>query len=509
MQRSFIFRICLFLSITILVMCSSLVYSQQKTRVHIEQADMLRFEKKDGVNYQRLIGNVKLRQDSTLFFCDSAFLNNDDNNMEAFGRVYINYSDSVDLYGDYLFYNGNSRIAEMDGNVKLVDNQVTLTTDHLIYDRNSRVARYNTGGTIEDEENVLTSIKGHYYTDYDEFFFKDSVVLVNPDYVLKSDTLRYNTLTEIAYIFGPTNITGEQDSIYSENGWYDTKNGVARLVDEAFIQHQEQSLEADTIYYDQRQEYGEAHSNITLTDTVQDVVVTGEWSVFDRYKGESFITDSAVAIFIDVTDSLFLHSDTIKVLNDTLDRANQILAFNRVKFFRKDLQGSCDSLVYNINDSIIYLYDDPVLWSEGNQLTADSILIYVSHNHVDSLILFNSAFIISNDTLEFFNQIKGRTMTAYFIKNELKKIRVFGNAETLYFVREEDGTMIGINKSLSSFMNILLSDSKILSIGYLSQPDAVLHPEQEISDEEKRLNGFYWMDDRRPEKKEDIFLKQK
>jgi hypothetical protein len=242
-----------------------------------------------------------------------------------------------------------------------------------------------------------------------------------------------------------------------------------------------------------------------MKDTVQDVIVTGEYSIFDRGNGESFVTDSAVAIFIDVRDSLFLHSDTIKVINDTLDSADKILAFNNMKFFRKDLQGSCDSMVYRVKDSVILLYKEPVLWSEDNQLTADSIFIYVSHNRVDSLTLFNSAFIISLDTLESYNQIKGRTMTAYFYDNELKKIRVFGNAQTLYFVREDDGKMIGINSSLSSFMNILIHEGRINTILYEEKPDAELIPQEEIGLDMRKLDGFIWREERRPGSKEEIF----
>ena len=480
-------------------------FSQNKTKVFIDNADVLRFEQKGNKEIQRLIGNVRLRQDSTLFFCDSAILENTSNNMQAFGNVHINYTDSLDIYGDFLDYTGNTRIAELDGNVLLVDDKATLRTDHLIYDRNNKQATYNTGGEIEDEENVLTSWIGHYYTADKEFFFKDTVVLVNPDYVLRSDTLKYNSDTEIAYIFGPTNITSEEDSIYCEFGWYDTKQNRSKLVKNAFVQKKEQSIEADTIFYNREIDYGRALGNIKLTDTVQDVVVEGNSGEFDRKKGESYVTERAVAIFIDEQDSLFLHADTIKVLNDSLDRAEKLLAYNRMKFFRDDFQGACDSMIYSVPDSTIYMYTDPVLWSDENQLTSDSIHIFVSHNSIDSLRLYSSAFIISKDTVAGYNQIKGREMTGYFRDNDLWRIRVSGNAETLYYVREEDGALIGVNKSVSSYMKIQLQDNDIKQITYLEKPDANLVPDIKSLGGELKLEGFIWIEERRPKTKQEIF----
>jgi lipopolysaccharide export system protein LptA len=484
---------------------SQVTNAQKKTRIHIEDADFLRFDKRGGRDVQKLIGDVRVRQDSTLFFCDSAFLDNSRNNLQAFGNVHIIYNDSVDVYGDYLDYNGNTKVAELEGNVKLVDDSTTLVTDYLIYNRISRLAFYNAGGTIYDRENTLSSIIGTYNTSDKNFYFRDSVVLVNPDYILHSDTLQYNTISEVVYIFGPTDIVGEKDSIYSEYGWYDTKKNRVSLKKNAFVRHLEQSLRADSIYFDQEVEQGYAWSNVIMDDTVQDVMVLGEYAYFNDSTGISFITDSARAVFIDREDSLFMHADTIKVLSDSLDRADKILAYYKMKFFRKDLQGACDSLVYLVRDSVINLYKDPVLWTDENQLTADSISIYISENRVDSLAMYDAAFIISRDTTTTFNQIKGRTMRGYFRNNDLYRIDVNGNAETLYFVREDDGELIGINVSLASFMKIFLAKNQIQNILYLENPDETLFPEEEMPEDKQKLKDFSWQEQRRPWKKEDIF----
>jgi lipopolysaccharide export system protein LptA len=479
--------------------------AQQTTRVNIEHADFLKLGKEDGRDVRILMGNAVLRQDSTYFYCDTASLD-EFNNLRATGRVHISYSDSVHLYGDFLTYNGNSRLALLDSNVRLVDKRATLYTDHLEYDRNLATAYYFTGGRIVDEENVLTSKKGRYFTRTSTFLFSDSVVVVNPDYTLYSDTLRYNTETEIVYIEGPTNLYGKDDHIYSEQGWYDTRLNQVELTRNNQIVHLEQIIKGDWIYFDQEREYGKALGNVWMKDTIQNIIMEGGTGEFHRSERYAYVTDSARAILVEKYDSLFMHADSFIMVMDTADAARFMFAYHKMKFYRNDLQGMCDSLVYRVKDSIIALLKNPVLWSDDNQLTADSIWMYISDNRIDSMELFNTAFIISRDSTETFNQIKGRQMKAYFRDNQLYSINVQGNAETIYFVREDDLDLIGINKSVSSSMVILLENRKIKKIYYLTQPESVLYPESELSKEGQFLRDFRWITGQRPASRDEIFI---
>ena len=478
---------------------------QKSTRVRIEHADMLRLDTKEGQTIQRLTGNVILRQDSTIFRSDTASLD-DRNNLEAIGNIHITYADSVEIFGDYLYYDGNSRIASLDGNVKMADNRATLYTDHLIYDRRQRLSYYLTGGRIVDEENVLTSITGRYFMDVSDFFFKDSVVLTNPDYVMYSDTLLYNTRSEIVTISGPTDIYGEKDYIYSEKGWYDTRNDITMLTENNRIRHEEQYLVADTVFYDSGRGYGYARGSIWLKDTVQDVILEGMISEYFKKEGFAYITGDALAILIDKEDSLYLHADTFRMELDSAEKARFIHAYHRMKFYRDDLQGKCDSMVYSVRDSVITMLYSPTLWSEANQLTSDTIFIHVSGNSIDSLVMVNSAFIISRDLGTSFNQIKGRQMRGYLKDGQLRRINVVGNAETVYFVREEDSTLVGINMCMASEMGIIVEDDEIRDIIYYSVPDGTLYPEKDIKKEETILKGFHWISERRPRNREEIFI---
>jgi lipopolysaccharide export system protein LptA len=479
--------------------------AQKTTRVFIEHADQLKLSKENGTNVQVLTGNAILRQDSTYFYCDTASLD-ENNNLRSVGHVHISYSDSVHLYGDFLTYSGNSKIAVLDSNVRLIDKRATLYTDHLEYDRNLNTAYYFTGGRIVDEKNTLTSIRGRYFTETSEFLFSDSVVVVNPEYNMFSDTLRYNTQTEIVYIEGPADLYGKEDHIYSEKGWYDTRTNRAELSKNNSIEHKEQILKGDWIYYDQEKEYGKAVGNVWMKDTVQKLILEGGKGEFYRTEKYSYMTDSARAILLDTYDSLYLHADSFILELDSADGARMLFAHHKLKFFREDLQGMCDSLVFRLQDSVIALLGKPVIWSDENQLTADSMWMHISENRIDSMTLFNMAFIISRDSSDTYNQIKGKQMKAYFKDNQLYKIKVIGNAETIYYVREENLELIGINKSLASSMSILLENKKVKEINYVTKPEAVLYPAAELSKEDQFLRDFIWITGQRPANKNEIFI---
>jgi lipopolysaccharide export system protein LptA len=482
--------------------------AQQKSRVNIEHADTYMYNAKLGKDIQRLIGNVVIRQDSTLFYCDSAYIDDSKNSFEAFSNVHIKVNDTVDVYGNRLLYNGNTKIAELFDSVKLVDKNTVLTTDHLIYNRISKVAHYDVGGKIVNKENVLTSESGLYFTQTRTFHFRKDVVLINPDQETYSDTLIYNTNTEIAYFEGPSIIRGEKSTIYCEDGWYDTKNDISKLVKRPMITNNEQTITSDSLYYDNNTMFGKAMGNVQIIDTLHKVMLSGKRGEMWDIKGLSYVTDSAFAISYDDTDSLFIHSDTMWMSFDENRQAKVLRAYYGVRFYRKNLQGKCDSLSYNMSDSTIRLYEKPVLWSGKNQLTSDSIAIAVSGNKVDSLMMYNTAFIVSKDSTDTFNQIQGKNMVAYFSKNELSKINVNGNAQTIYFVREEDGDLIGIDIAESSSMSVRIKNNEIHTISYQSSVDEDMFPEKDLPKNQTKLKDFSWQKELRPVDRYDIFRKE-
>ena len=497
-------------SMLILSMIGFCATAQDTTRIILERANSWEYNKAIGEDVQRIIGDVVLRHDSGYLYCDSAYLNDVENLVMAYGNVHIKSSDTLNLYGDSLEYSGFTRVARIWGNVKLIDNQTTLTTDSLDFDRNTGIAWYDNWGKIVNDDNVLVSQFGYYYTNEKEFFFNQDVILMNPDYIMRSDTLMYQTVTEIAYFFGPSNIVSldKVDSIWCTDGWYDTQKDICRFRKQARIYHESQFLTGDTIYYERVNGYGQIDNNALILDTIQDIGITGNYGELDRRTGKGFMTHRATGLLIEKGDTLFVYGDTIKAYFDKEDQEEKIkamFAYYRVKFFRDDLQGACDSLAYHSSDSTLYMYHDPVIWSEKNQMTADTITMTIRNEELDSMVMRKSAFIIAKEDSNQYNQIKGKDMVAYFINNDLRKINVFGNSETIYFVREEDRSLIGINKLYSSDMLIFIEDNDIQSITYISQPSGTLFPEGEISKYDLFLRDFEWRDDSRPKSKEEIY----
>jgi lipopolysaccharide export system protein LptA len=493
-----------------LTLTSTSVFSQQKKQIELIQAETMKYDRAIGENVRRLIDKVIFRHEDTQMYCDSAYLYANENKLTAFSKIKIVVNDSVNIYADKLYYNGNTKIAELHGNVRMVDNQMTLTTDHMFYNLNTDVANYVDGGKIVDTDNTLTSKWGYYYSNTKDSYFKTDVVLVNPDYTMYSDTLKYNTRSEIAYFFGPTRIVSDNNLIFCKDGWYDTRKDLSRFSKDAYITNGDQYMSGDSLYYDRNLGYGKVLKNVFLMDSVQNLIITGEFAEHFEKKGISEVTINPVLTVIDKADSLFLHADTLRYVIDKSgeEEIKTLFAFHKSKFYKKDLQGMSDSIVYNFSDSIIYMYHEPILWADKHQLTAKHVQIKTSENAVKSIHLFDAAFIITEDNLakKFFNQVKGKKIDGYFRDNEIYKIDVFGNGETIYYVREENGALTGINKALANTMTIYIENNAIQRVTWREKPEANLYPTEKLKEDERFLQSFILHDGKRPKSKEDIFL---
>jgi len=498
-----------FLPVVAVFLLGTPAFAQKKTRIQIIHADHYRYNARFNKDIQQLIGHVKLKQDSTIFLGDSAFLNYKTKSLDAFGHVHINVNDTLNLYGDRLHYDGEQRIGEFFGNVKLKDSRAVLTTEHLVFNRITGIAYYDVGGTIVSDSNVLTSRRGEYDTKAKIFYFKKDVVLTNPDQVTYADTLIYNTITATAYFRGPTVIKGNNSIIKSVDGWYNTNNGVVQMRKRPEISGGEQQLTADSIHYNNHIGFGRAFGNIRVLDTLHNLLVKGQVAEIWNNKGITYVTDSAVGITYDQQDSMFLHADTLWIYFDRQHQAKKLLAYHSVRFYRLDLQGKCDSLTYDMSDSTIRLYHAPVLWTGKNQLTSDSIFITVHNNQLDSLTLFNTAFIISLDSTNNYNQIKGRNMVGYFHNNQIYRVKVDGNAQSIYWVRDDQKRLIGINKAESSYMTIGVKNNAIKTINYIENASETMYPEKDLPKDGRILKGFSWQATLRPLSKYDIFRKIK
>ncbi|WP_052695038.1 OstA-like protein [Hymenobacter sp. AT01-02] len=460
----------------------------------------------NGVQIRKLIGNVGFRQGTTLLYCDSAYQYVDRNALEAFSNVRIIQNDTITITGDRGFYDGDTRTARMTGNVTMRDPRMTLTTQLLDYDLNRNLAYYSTGGHLQDPENTLDSQFGYYNTVSKVFSFKRNVKLVTTENKIDTDTLQYNTITKIAYFFGPTRIVGKQGNLYAENGNYNTLTKVSNFARNARIETPNYLLGGDKLYYNEAQQYGVATGNVSMTAKKDNIVIRGDVGKYWRVQGRAKVYGTPVMRNINDKDTLYLAADTLVSLEGRPPKnvAGVIYAYRKVRIFRPDLQGRCDSLTYDRQDSIIYLSHDPVLWNNKNQLTADSMEIQQRRGKIDQMRLFGHAFIIGQDTLLNYNQVKGRNMVAWFKENKIKKVDVLGNAESLYYALEGDTAVSGMNKAVSANMVLRFGESTLQTITFLTNPDASFIPPKELKPEDQRLANFNWRPKERPTRRQTL-----
>jgi lipopolysaccharide export system protein LptA len=475
----------------------------QQTRKINHDADNMEYDRNLASGAYRLLGNVVFRHEKAIMYCDSAYFYSEDNSLDAFDNVYINQADSLHLYGDFLHYDGNTRVANVRKNVRLISEETNLYTDALDFDLKSNVGYYTRGADIVSGQNKLNSREGYYYSNSTMYFFKDSVVIINPDYTIYSDTLKYNTTTNISYFLGPTEIISDSNYIYCESGWYNTETDISFLKDNARLQNPKQTIKGDSLYYERANGYGEAYKNVELLDTEQKIILKGNFATYNEITEDALITDKAVLIQITEPDSLYVHADTLTSEIDT-SGYKIMKAYNRVKMYKSNLQGKCDSMSYTFKDSVIRLYYEPVLWSEEHQLTSEYIEILTKNRQIDELHMIRLAFIISQEDTVKFNQVKGKEMICYFRDNDLYKVDVKGNGQTVYYPKDGD-EIIGVNKAESSDLIIYLEENEIKEIIFYTKPDATLYPLEKAPQNELKLKDFIWLDRYRPYKKEDIF----
>ncbi|WP_163629164.1 OstA-like protein [Paludibacter sp. 221] len=477
-------------------------------------------EKSDSVNYdesrlpgaQIIFGSpVRFRHDNAVMYCDSAHLYNKDNSFHAFGNVRIVEGDSIFIYGDILRYNGNTKMARLRRNVRMENSTAVLTTDSLNYDRAADLAYYYTGGKLQDDQNTLTSVWGQYSPDTKQALFKNKVHLVNESFTMDADTLKYNTDTHVADIVGDTHIIyDDETNIYSTNGWYNTDTEQSMLMDRSLIVHADgKTVVGDTLFYDKQKQFVKGYNLVEMSDSIQKITLCGNYVFYDEANEYGLATDSAYLIDWSSADSLYLHADAFHLLKDSTYDVAQ--AFHNVRFYRSDLQGACDSLVYMGRDSVATMYGEPVIWSGLNQISGENIQAFIKDETIDHIFIPHSAMAIqkvqSLDSAMCYNQLAGKELTAFMLDGELVKVEVSGNAETIYCpVDEADNTVVVVNKTQSSYVTMHFKEQKIDRVVLTTVSSGTGYPLGDLSGDELYLNNFFWIEEQRPQKKEDIFL---
>ena len=499
-----------------------------QTMVYLEHAENLSFDQDRLANAQILQGNVIFRHDEMMMYCDSAYFYEGTNSLDAFGHIRFEQGDTLRGFGDLLFYDGNTKLARMRQHVRLVhgredENPTILTTDTLNYDRRNNIAYYYSGGEVKDSLNTLTSIRGNYRPQTNQAVFSQDVTLVNPKFTLTSDTLLYNTETKIADIISPSKIVYEKETtIHSSLGWYNTVTERSMLLDRSVIVHEDgKMMTGDTIFYDKAIGFGQVLHHMEMRDSAQHATLYGEYGEMWEEGSRGYATDSA--LMIDWSDSLhlaYIHADTLfteelaytdsmlmadSTITDSTYR--RVRAYHGVRVYRDDMQMVCDSMVYLGSDSTIYLYTDPICWSDNQQISADSMRVFIVNGVIDHAVGIKNALCVMNDTLDIFNQMSGKELTAYLIDGEVRIVDVSGNALTIYYPKEEDGGYVGLNTTESSFIRVYVENQEVQRIRFTQATTGVLYPLDKVPENTDRLAIFFWEEESRPISPEDVFRK--
>ncbi|WP_187260958.1 OstA-like protein [Pontibacter beigongshangensis] len=495
----------------VFTLMSFAVLGQQakQDRVELQGADSLKGGIFNGQRITKLLGNVRFKQQDTFLFADSVYKYDGTEMLEAFGNVRINQADTVTMTGHRATYDGDKRTARMTGDVVMKDPRMTLTTPSLDYDLTTRTAVYTEGGTIVDPENRLQSRRGTYDTNTKMFTFQRDVKVFSQDYDITAENMRYNSETKIVYFQGPTFIKGKQGDLYAEEGTYDTIRRISDFGKNAYILTPEYRLGGEKLFYDEGRGYGYAQRNVTMRSLKDDVTIRGQVGRYWRDTGVAKVYGSPRMETLMEGDTLFLAADTlISRESKTPDMPSMLYAYHGVKIYKADLQGKCDSLSYNRTDSIMHMNRKPVLWSDNSQIVSDTIHIHLRNKTIDRMYMFSNAFISSEDSIQNFNQVKGRDMVAFFQEGKIRRVNVEGNGESLYFVLEGDTLLSGLNKAICSNMVLKFSEeNKLNTISFLVSPDASFIPPHELKEPDRTLEGFEWLEEQRPERK-DIFLQR-
>ena len=507
MKGKVLFIVSLFLLLSQLVAAQEQdTVQRKKTRINILHYDIATYSKSMG-DVQRLIGHVKMRHDSTYFFCDSAYYYQENNSFDAYQNVHIIVNDSVEVFSDLLNYNGDTRFAEFHNNVHLRDDSTNLYTEYLTYDRNLHLACYPDSAITIRGDKTLKSRYGYYRDRLKEFSFFKNVEVYSPKYQMYTDTLYYNTGIEKMWFQGPTTIINKENVLEGKHGYYLVNEDHVYLDQRPFMHNETQLMWSDSIFYDRNRGVAQAYSQVDMIDTSYKVVMRGDYVEMWENKGLSFATDSAYAISYDGGDSLYIHGDTLFMYFDKQkEEAKKLIARRHVRFFKSDLQGKCDTLTYLMEDSIIRMRVSPILWAEDSQMTGTDIDIKIKESTVEWVLQKGNAFIISHDTIEGFNQIKGKDITSLFKDGDIHHVNVDGDqAETIYWIRDDDGGFIGIDVSKSETMVIEMEKQNVSIIKSYKGIDETMYPKEDLSESSRYLQGFKWHEEARPKDKDDIF----
>jgi lipopolysaccharide export system protein LptA len=495
-----------FIRCCLIILCSNSILAQKPKKIIVEHSDFADVNQVEMPDAFLLTGNVRVNHDGVVLTCNKAYFFQKENYLKAFGNVQLVQGDTLSLNSKYAEYNGNAKKAFATGNAVMSSPDATLATDTINFDRNTQEVFYNSPGTIVNRDNTLKSKSGKYYVAQKKFQFLTAVTITNPKYVIKTNHLDYFSNSGHSYLLGPSTITSKTNYIYTEKGFYDTKKNLAHFLNKSYIKYDDRIIKGDSLYYDRNKEFASATRNVKITDSVNRGIVKGHYAEIYKNQDSMFVTKRAVAVNFVQNDSVYIHG---KKLMLTGKEGNRIIrAYNNVRFYKTDMSGKCDSIHSSSKTALTKLIGNPILWNGENQITGD-IMHLIGDNKtqkLDSLKVLNNTFLVSKDTMGTgYNQVKGLNLYGKFREGKLHDVDVVKNTEVIYYMRNDAKELIGINKNVSSKINLIIENNAVESITFFNQVDGDIYPEKDLPENARKLRGLVWRGDERIKSKDDIF----
>ena len=515
------------LSIFFCILFFGMSFAQDQKRIEIKYSGFLEFKEEEAPGLKVMTRDdsqqIHVLHEGVNMYCDQALLYSNEDFIEAYGNVKMVQGDTINMTAKYVEYSGKTKLAFASGNVILTEPNSTLTTDTLYFDRVKQQSYYKTGGqVVRDSSGTITSKIGRYYMDAKKYQFVNNVVLTHPDYKINTKHLDFYSESGYAYLYGPSTIVTDDSKTYCEKGFYDTENKQGYGIKKTKIEYDNRVFEGDSMYFDNTRSFASATNNITVTDTINKSIIKGHYAEVYKDKDSVFITKRALAISVQQNDSIYVHADTLMVTGKPDKRITR--AFRNTKMYKSDMSGKADSIHIDHQTGLTQLINlsrlspkdafaakrRPIIWNLGNQMTGDTIHIKSNpkSEKLDSLMVFYDAFLISKDTIseDSYNQISGKRLVGLFDeKNNLRQVDIIKNAESIFFARNDEQELFGIDKAKSGSISIFFADGDIEQYNRYNQIDAKTYPESEFPKNARKLRGFDWREDERPKSVEDLF----
>ncbi|MGN6164864.1 MAG: OstA-like protein [Flavisolibacter sp.] len=506
------------------------VYAQQSAKdttqpVEIITAKRLYLQNPDAnTNVQTLAGGVQLRQGKTLFYCDSCIMNNAAKTFEAFGNVHINDNDTTNIWSNYLRYQSDKKMAYLSGNVKMTDGHATLTTPDLEYDVATKIGTYKNGGRVVNKKSVLTSKEGVYYTDVRDIYFKQNVELKDPAYYLKTDSLLYNTETQVARFIAETYvIDSSKREVRTREGYYDVAHSRSEFTSRTTIKDKAMTVTGDRIATDDSTHIMQVEGRAVLIDTAQGVNILADRIFANKQTSAYLATKKPLMIIKQDKDSIYITADTLfsARLTDLYKNSDSLLkelnlkekdstnryfeAYRHVRIFSDSMQAVSDSLFYSFKDSIFHLYQSPVVWSSKSQITGDTIYLYTKNKKADRFKAFENSFMVNEVQAGVYNQVKSTRMDGFFKEGKIDSVQAKGAAESVYFIQDKDSAFTSVNQTSSDLINALFEKGELYKVVLINTVKGTVWPISQKQPSEMHLESFQWLEERRPKTKYEMF----